>query len=139
MFNQVPIGDMIQRANEIRLELERRELEFKEKMAKPKAYLAQLTNAIHARLQAENMQNAKGTDGSLAFRKKAVSVSVADWDVVWAHIVAHNAWHLLTHAVAKSEVQAMVEETGTPPPGVNYVATEVIEFRQPKRRNDAVE
>jgi hypothetical protein len=130
----LPIASVITRANEIRLKLDEEALAFKKRMERPQAYLTALENVIHEWLNAEGLQNAKGSDGSIAFKTKRVSVSVADWDTVWAHIVAHSAWQYLNHSVNKTEVQAYVEEKGTPPPGVNYTVTEVVQFRQPRKK-----
>lgn len=131
----ITIGDAITRANEIRLRLDAEEQAFKDKMKRPKEYLGSLSNLIHEWLNANGLQNMKGVDGSLAFKAKKVSVSVADWAVVWADMVANNRYHFLNHAVNKTEVTAYVEETGSPPPGVNYTVTEELQFRQPRKRN----
>lgn len=130
----IPIGAVIARANEIRLRLDQEALEFKQRMKMPAGYLASLTNVIHEWLNANGLQNAKGADGSLAFKQQQTSVSVADWDVAWADIVAKGAWQFLNHSVNKTEVINYVKEHGSPPPGVNYVVTELVQFRQPRKK-----
>ena len=134
---EIPIGDVVARANEIRRRLDAEEEAFKERMKKPKTYLAALANLIHEYLNAQNIQNITGSDGSLAFRHRKESVSVADWDVAWADMVATQRWHFLNHAVNKTEVVAYVKENGVPPPGVNYTVTEEIQFRQPRKKQGA--
>lgn len=130
----ITIGDAIARANQIRLRLEQEDEAHKKRMETPKEYLGNLTTAIHEWLNSNGLQNCKGSDGSLAFKQSKVSVSVADWDVVWANIVATQGWHFLNHSVNKTEVVAFVKENGLPPPGVNYVVTEEVQFRQPRKR-----
>lgn len=131
----ITIGDAIARANEIRLRLDAEEQAFKDRMKRPKEYLGALSNLIHEWLNANGLQNMKGADGSLAFKQKKVSVSVADWDVHWAWEVSTGNYHFLNHSVNKTEVAAYVEQTGSPPPGVNYTVTEELQFRQPRKRN----
>jgi len=59
-----------------------------------------------------------------------VSVSVADWQVTWAWIEANQRYDILNHAVNKTVVEAIVEDTKIPPPGVNYAVTMGIGYNR---------
>jgi hypothetical protein len=124
------MSEVVQTAMRLREQIKADEAAFETQLAPKKAMLAKLTAAVHEYLNEQGLQNLKVAGVGTAFKKKTTSCTVADWDVVWADITAREAWDMLNHAVNKTAVEAYVEEHGAPPPGVNYTAMEVVQFRK---------
>jgi hypothetical protein len=124
------ISETLEIAMKLRAQIEVDEAQFEAQLAPKKAMLKKLTAHIHEYLNEQGLQNLKVAGVGTAFKKITTSCTVADWDVVWADITTREAWDMLNHAVNKTAVAAYVEEHGAPPPGVNYTATEVVQFRK---------
>ena len=92
--------------------------------------LNKMSNYILARLEEQGEQSINIKGVGTVFKKRFVSVSVADWEVVWAYINDHGRFDLLNHAVNKTVVEAIVDETKTVPPGVNYAASIDLGFNR---------
>jgi hypothetical protein len=99
-------------------------------VAELEAPLAKMSNFILAKLEEDGLQNMKVDGVGTVFKKKFVSVTVADWDTVWEYINNHGRFDLLNHAVNKTVVEAIVEETKQVPPGVNYAASIDLGFNR---------
>jgi hypothetical protein len=102
----------------------------KKEIAELEAPLARMSNFILSRLDAEGLQNMNVEGVGTVYKKRFVTCSVADWDVVWEYIQKHERYDMLNHAVNKTVVEAIVDETQTPPPGVNYAASIDLGFNR---------
>jgi hypothetical protein len=114
----------------LRTKIDEAKARHKAEIAELEAPLAKMSNFILARLEEQGEQSIAIKGIGTVFKKRFVSVSCADWDATWEYINNHKRWDLLNHAVNKTVVEAIVEETGTPPPGVNYAASIDLGFNR---------
>ena len=114
----------------LRDRISQRKDEQKKEIAELEAPLARMSNYILAQLNQQGLQNMNVEGVGTVYKKRFVSASVADWEATWEYITKHNRYDLLTHAVNKTVVEAIVEETQTPPPGVNYAASIDLGFNR---------
>ena len=95
----------------------------KETVLKPvKKKMVTIENEMLRRLNERGANNSK-TDAGLAYKKRApLQPKVIDRDQFLNYVQDHSAWSLLTNHVSKEEVEAILELTGSPPPGVEISA-----------------
>jgi hypothetical protein len=114
----------------LRTKIDETKAAHKAEIAKLEAPLNKMSNHILARLEEQGEQSINIKGVGTVFKKRFVSVSVADWDVVWKYINDHGRFDMLNHAVNKTVVEAIVDETKTVPPGVNYAASIDLGFNR---------
>ena len=78
---------------------------------------------VQKQLQSQGLTNFKGSSG-IAFLQTDTTVSVKDWDAMFAWIQAQNLWQFLEHRVSKSVVTDYIEATKEVPPGLG-ISSEV--------------
>ncbi len=74
-------------------------------------------------LQASGSESMR-TENGTAYKSKRTSATVEEWAAVLKFIQDNNAWDLLERRVSKTAVQAVIDDTQQPVPGVK-VTTEV--------------
>jgi hypothetical protein len=124
------IAEIIKARMDVASKIAVEEAAFKDRMGPAYALQQRLETAVLAHLNENGIQNVKVDGVATAFKKRKVSVSVADWDVTWAWITKHERWDILNHAVNKTVVEAIHKDTGEIPPGVNYAAQVVVQFNR---------
>lgn len=87
-----------------------------------KAKLKVMEDWLLAKLDADGLQNISVKGVGVAFKKKASSVTVGDWDATLTWIKQNEAWDYLPRSVVKTAVEAYIKQHQEPPPGVNYSA-----------------
>ena len=109
---------------------EARKREYEATDAADKVAMGKIENDMLRRL------NERGTDSStvrgigVAFKKTRTYCSVADWDIFFAYVHHHNAWHMLTHAASKDAVAEFKEAHNDLPPGLNWTETIAVSFNR---------
>ena len=78
----------------------------------------------------KNGMDSVKTPAGTAYQTTRTSATIADRDVFMSHVKANLAWDLLEVRVNKSAVEAVQEETGELPPGVNLNTTRVVNVRR---------
>ena len=103
------------------------------------AKLKLMMEKIEGRLQmeldalgAESMKTAHGT----VFKTFKEFAGVADFAVMLAYIIKHEAWEMFEKRVSKTAVRDIMEPradgsyVNPPPPGVNFSRTETVQIRR---------
>lgn len=80
-------------------------------------------------MRAGKLTSVRGSSGT-AYKVLRTSARVSDWLAVMAYIREHDAWDLLEHRVSKLAVQAIIEETQAPIPGVETSQEEGVNVRR---------
>ena len=80
-------------------------------------------------LQDNKVQSMKTKYGTFHFVKKT-SAKVADWAVFLKHIIKTEGWDLLVHNCNKTAVQARMEETAKPVPGVDWTVFQGVQVKR---------
>lgn len=88
-----------------------------------------IENAILA-LFIKTGQTSSKTPHGTPYISNRVSATVADRDAFIPFVVANKAYDFLTNAVVKSAVEAYIEETGEPPPGIKISSMQTINIRR---------
>ena len=95
--------------------------------------LKKLKDTIETKLQ-KQLQDANlermGTAHGTVYKAKKTAARVADWNVLLAWIQKHSAWDMFKKDVNKTAVEARMEETGKPVPGVDWTVFETIGVRR---------
>lgn len=116
------VGEVMAAALTIRETLEEEERKHKERVQPMQEALAKAEVWLLKYLNDQGLQNVAVKGLGTAFKRKVTSVSCADWAVAWDWMAKNDRFDMLNHSVNKTVVQAYVDETGSPPPGVNYTA-----------------
>ena len=116
------VNEVMEAALQVRDLLEAEERRFKEKTDPLKEALWKAEVWLLQYLNDQGLQNVAVKGLGTAFKRKVTSVSCADWSAACAWMSANNRFDMLNHSVNKTVVQAHVDDTGQPPPGVNYTA-----------------
>lgn len=72
--------------------------------------------------------SARGT--GTAYKKRSVSVTVADMREFQRHVIGGEHWELVDWRANKSQVTALVDAEEPLPPGVNFTATQTVGIRK---------
>ena len=94
-----------------------------EQMGKLEGYLLQ-------RMQDEGVTSYKTPHGT-AFSTTTDYANVADWEATLEYIKQNELYDMLEKRVNKTAVRAIIDSTGTPPPGVNYGTRIDVNVRKP--------
>jgi hypothetical protein len=109
------------------LELRKQRDELKKSQAEEMAPIQEKMRScqvwVQKQLQTQGLTNFKGESG-IAFLQTDTTVSVKDWDAMFAWIQAQNLWQFLEHRVSKSVVTDYIEATKEVPPGLG-ISSEV--------------
>lgn len=103
--------------------------EHKARVSKITEALDKIEYVLLKEFHASGMDSVKTSAGT-AYTQTRMSATVADWDIALKFIRDHDAYDMLEKRVAKSAVEAYIEETGTPPPGVNIRQEVVVNVRR---------
>lgn len=123
------VDAIIKKYIEMRDTIERKTKELANELAPINAAMKGIETYLMA-LANQTGQTKFGTESGTAFVTTKTGCTVADWSATLAFIQSNNAWHILNKAVNKTAVGEIVEKTGNPPPGVNWVAMKEIQVRR---------
>lgn len=101
----------------------------KERMKPKRAMLDKLNNDLLNALNMVKTDSASNAYGTV-YRSEQVSATLADPDAFMRHVISAQSWELLDKKANKTAVKAYVEDTGVPPPGVNYNVNLVVGVRR---------
>lgn len=107
---------------------EMRERHAKE-MEQINTLLDQLGGYLQVCLNNTNQSSAR-TKVGVAFIDTKRSATVADAAAFRRHIIGSEAWDLVDWRANAPAVSKLVDETGEPPPGVNYSTRRVVKVRR---------
>lgn len=116
------VSEVIQTHLKLRDYIDERQKALDEEMKPLKHKLQVMENWLHAELDREGLQNFSVKDVGVAFKKKASTCTVGDWDATLTFILDGEHYDMLNHAVNKTAVEEWIETNKAPPPGVNYSA-----------------
>lgn len=94
--------------------------------------MGKLEQAMLSMLNDTGQENAKTKAGTV-YKSTEVSVSIADKDLFRRHVVGGELWDLIDWKASKTSVRDIVDETGEPPPGVNYSTRITVGVRRPSK------
>lgn len=94
-----------------------------------------LENVVMMALNASNVDSVKTSAGT-AYKTVAMSATIADGSEFQRHVIGTQSWDLLDWRVNKPAAAKLAEETGAPPPGVNFSSFVKLGVR---RANEASE
>lgn len=70
------------------------------------------------------------SDFGTAFVKDSDYANVSDWNQTIEFIKANGMWQMLKKDVNKTAVKEFIDETGVPPPGVNWGSKREVQVRR---------
>lgn len=134
-MTEVTIDAVISKYMQIRHQKDEINREAKSKVDALNIHLAKLEGYILQRMQAEGVTSYKTAHGT-AFSTTTDYANVADWEATLEYIREHMQFDLLEKRVNKTAVRAIIDTTGTPPPGVNYGTRIDVNVRKPTNQKD---
>jgi hypothetical protein len=123
------IEEVIGKYIDLRDTVERKTAALKDELAPVNAAMKTIESYLMS-VAIETGQTKFGTARGTAFITTKTACNVADWDQVLAYIKTHDAFHILNKAVNKTAVGEIVDATGAPVPGVNWVTMKEIQVRR---------
>ena len=133
---EVTVREVIAGALKIKESLEEDKRSYEDRIAPKKEALKKAELWLLKYLNEQGLQNMAVKGLGTAFKRKVTSVSVADWGVAFPWMQENNRFDLLNHSMNKTGVQGFVEETGQPPPGVNYAESIEISINRARAKSD---
>ncbi len=94
-----------------------------------KALKEQIEGKLHKQLQDQNLERF-GTSHGTVYRTKKTAARVADFNVFIAFVKKNDLFNLLKKDVNKTEVEAVMNETKKPVPGIDWTVFEDIGVRR---------
>lgn len=82
-----------------------------------------------SKMQEQGVEAFKTPSGT-AYKQTRTSATVADWDSLLNFVRGQDLWNLLEHRVSKTAVDEYRAANEDVPPGVNYRAETVVNFRR---------
>lgn len=113
----------------VKRDMEALDREYKERKAKIKEKMVVLENWFTAKAQEDGLSSIKTTAGT-AYWSTHHSATVASREDFFNFCKDQNAWDLLEARASKTAVKSYIEAAGEPPPGVNFNAVNVFNFRK---------
>lgn len=110
-------------------DMEALDREFKERKAKVREKLVVLENWFTAKAQEDGLASVKTNCGT-AYWSTHHSATVASREDFFSFCKKNDAWDLLEARASKTAVKSYIEASGEPPPGVNFSAVNVFNFRK---------
>jgi transposase len=124
----VSSDQVIQKYIQLRDEKSKIEERHKEELVGHKNAMEKLEAWLQSHLQKEGLQSLKSAIGT-AFLKEVSSATVEDRDTFFSFAL-NGHLELLDARCSKTVVDDFVEANGSPPPGVKYSKTQVVQIRR---------
>lgn len=119
-------GAIVERYLALREERKTRKADYDADDTELVAAMTRIENFFLKDMATNNTQSIR-TEFGTAFKKRVVSVSVADWKATLGFIRENDFWHMLTSSVSKSAIEEYRAEKNELPPGLNW--REVVEVQ----------
>jgi len=113
----------------VKRDMEALDREYKERKAKIKEKMVVLENWFTAKAQEDGLSSIKTSAGT-AYWSTHHSATVASREDFFNFCKDQDAWDLLEARASKTAVKSYIEAAGEPPPGVNFNAVNVFNFRK---------
>jgi uncharacterized membrane-anchored protein YhcB (DUF1043 family) len=127
---QFTTADLIGQYIKLRDAVESKTKAFQESMQPYQAAMQAIEGAVSEMIAKMDGQSVK-TDQGTAYRSTVLAVRCADRESLFEYVKAHDAYDLLTSAVAKDAVKDYLEKSGgSPPPGVDVAYVHKTNFRR---------
>lgn len=91
---------------------------------------AKLEGLMMAHLDASNCDSVKTSAGTF-YRSVQASATVADGNEFQRWVIGGGRWDIIDWRANKTAIKQLVDETGMPPPGVNYSTHIALGVRRP--------
>jgi len=105
-----------------------------ERMKPRKEQLDKLNSILLTALNATGQNSAKTTAGT-AYKKQWTSAKIVDKEAFRRHVIGSEEWDLIDWRANVKAVTATVEETQSPPPGVDFSRGYDVGVRRPGKED----
>lgn len=103
------VNDVVSAYRRLRDSKKALETEQAEALKPIKEKMEKLENWLHAHLNEVGADSIATPDGTV-YKTTTASVRIEDWSATIQYIIENNLWHMLEKRLAKSQVEAYVEE-----------------------------
>jgi phage-related tail fiber protein len=114
-----------------RNEIDEIEREAKVKVAAIKQKMSMLETWVTLKAEQEGLKTVPTQNGT-AYWSTHHSCSVAEPSIFFDYVRDNQAWDLIEKRASKLAVKSFIDESGNPPPGVNFSSYRVFNVRQTK-------
>lgn len=125
------VDEVVKRFVQIRSELDERRRVFKDFEKDQKFKLDRLVMWLREKADKDGV-NSFATDYGTAYKKMKTYVRVGNWDEIIKYIKETDNFQMLEKRIGKLATIEIMEDTGSIPPGVEYV--EEVDFQVNKPR-----
>ncbi len=124
------IKELIQKYVELRYKKSQLQDRHKEEVAPFNEMLAKLESVFMTEMDKGDVDSVSARGVGTIYRSIRANATVADFDLLKAYVLEHDAWELLQARVSAPAVEAHLEDTGELPPGVNITRIMKINVRK---------
>lgn len=121
MSQQITMRDVVARYIEVRDKKAEIKQRHKEELAPYNEALRKLEMVFLNHLNKSGTDNFAARGAGTVYRRTVTTVKVADFDAFIGYVREHDAWHLLQQRASQVGVEAVLEDTGALPPGIDLV------------------
>lgn len=118
-----------ERYTKVRDAIDRLEKEHKANKAELTEKLRALESWFTAKAEEDGLETVKTSLGT-GYWATHNTATVASREDFFSHCKEHDSWDLLESRASKVAVRSYIEANGEPPPGINFGATRVFNFRK---------
>lgn len=123
------LSDLVGKYIELRDKKAQIKAEYDAKVSKVDDVLNQIEAALLNTFEQTGMDSVK-TEFGTAYTSTRTTASVADPDAFMTYVIENKAWHMLEKRAAKAGVEQYKAEHEELPPGINWRAERVVNFRR---------
>jgi hypothetical protein len=113
------VAELIKHYVEIRYKKSKMQDKHKEELAPFNTALAGLESVFMAEMDKLGADSINAREAGTIYRSVRTSATVADFDLLKAYVLENDCWELLQARVSPVAVEAILEDTGELPPGIN--------------------
>lgn len=130
MLPKLAVNDLIRLYRDRRDELTAARKTYKQKEANEKDLMSRISMALRDIADKLGVDSFSTPDGT-AYRNVKTKYRVANWAAIVEYIKETGNFQILERRIGKNAVREIHNETGTLPPGVDYVAETEFAVRKP--------
>jgi hypothetical protein len=130
--SKMQAGDLVKLFRGLRDKKKVMDDEYEQRVANIVATMVMITMNLEQRMLADNVKSINTPFGTAIMSTKDTAMC-GDWLALYEYIAKNKRFDLLHKRVSSEAVASIIEDTGTPPPGVTMSMQRQVTIRKPSK------